>query len=252
MAGARVAAWAAPGVAVTARIMFQGPGLVCQDCRVEIGMHHKPGCPDAGHTERQTAPTEGEAALLIKLFDECARLEAYEGALRGEGSKDIFRTTAATQLLWTQVRLVASTYRALVASGALPKVEGPPATPLPMTEGLTPPEFQHQKEARPALAGVTALEYVDPDEAQAEARLGGRQVDCGALKAAAATIAAHRHLLIASCVDISAGADRYDGADDVMGVSPQRHATDALHDVVAAIEHVVDDDFRSRETRGGS
>jgi hypothetical protein len=114
---------------MTAHIMFQGPSLICQDCRAEIGQHHKPGCPEAGVRPARPAPPDGEAALLIKLFDECARLEAYEDALRGEGSNNIFRTTAATQLLWTQVRLVASTYRALVASGALPEVDpsaGPP------------------------------------------------------------------------------------------------------------------------------
>jgi hypothetical protein len=213
---------------MTAHIMFQGPSLICQDCRAEIGQHHKPGCPEAGVRPARPTPPDGEAALLIKLFDECARLEAYEDALRGEGSKDIFRTTAATQLLWTQVRLVASTYRALVASGALPEVDpsaGPP--------------------------GVTRLEFVEPDEAQAEARLHSTRVDCGALKAAAETLHAHRQLIIDACVDLNPD-DRYDAADDVTGVSPTRYSTDALHDVVAAIGHVVDGDFRSPETRGGS
>ena len=73
-----------------------------------------------------------ESTLLCQLFEECARLEAYERTLRDENSGDIFRTTAATQLLWTQVRLVASTYRALVASGALP---GPTGSDVPTAFG---------------------------------------------------------------------------------------------------------------------
>lgn len=154
---------------MTTPIMFHGPGHECGWCHVEVGGHHDQGCPGEG------APPGGSPrrrmnplTLFIKLFDECARLEAYEREVRK--TVDAFRSTSAVMLVQSQVRVVCSTYRALVASGALP-------------------------EAGTGPGGPVRLEYVDPDEDQADARL-----------------------------------------------------VSTLHDVIAAIRHVVE----VRETRGGS
>lgn len=62
-----------------------------------------------------------ESSLLLSLFDELGRLEAYERQMKARGG-DVFRATAAAMLVQTQVRVLASTYRALVAAGALPHV----------------------------------------------------------------------------------------------------------------------------------
>ena len=222
---------------MTTPIMFHGPGHECGWCHVEVGGHHDQGCPGEG------APPGGSPrrrmnplTLFIKLFDECARLEAYEREVRK--AVDAFRSTSAVMLVQSQVRVVCSTYRALVASGALPEAGTGPVGPV------TVPSFPPVGANGPgAPSGATRLEYVDPDEDQAAARLVSTHIDCGALKAAAATLHAHRQLIIAS------NSDLYQRDGTLSSIS---YSTDALHDVIAAIRHVVEDDFRSRETRGGS
>ena len=62
------------------------------------------------------------------------------------------------------------------------------------------------------------------------------KVDLPALRAAIATLRAHESLLNDSMFNL--GCAHWD--------------KDTLEDVVSAIAHVVDDDFRSRETPGGS
>ena len=74
---------------------------------------------------------------------------------------------------------------------------------------------------------------------------GATVIDVPALRQALATLQAHRGLLIASYVDATGG-----------GPESLRAARVRMADVLAAartaLAHVVDDDFRSNETRGGS
>lgn len=72
----------------------------------------------------------------------------------------------------------------------------------------------------------------------------GVRVDRAGLAAAAATLRAHRTLL--EC----AHCDRRGGPPypDALRTEAARH----VEDVIADIVHVVEDDYRSEETRGGS
>jgi hypothetical protein len=63
------------------------------------------------------------------------------------------------------------------------------------------------------------------------------KIDRAALLAALGVILAHEQLLIDAGKDLHANGLR---------------AIEATNDVVCAIRHVLDDDFRSPETRGGS
>jgi hypothetical protein len=73
-----------------------------------------------------------------------------------------------------------------------------------------------------------------------------RRVDVPALKQALAAITVHRDLIVASYADIHV--DR--------GIITAEHLRDgagiAVSEVIQALDHIIDDEFRSAETRGGS
>jgi hypothetical protein len=73
------------------------------------------------------------------------------------------------------------------------------------------------------------------------------KVDRAALAAAASTIAAHADLIRAAIVDIYAD----DGGGPANG-NMREHAAQVIRDIGCALSHIVIEDFRSDEARGGS
>jgi hypothetical protein len=73
------------------------------------------------------------------------------------------------------------------------------------------------------------------------------RVDLPALRQAHATIRAHEALLAAACLDVYS----LDGGGPPSGTM-RAHALMVMRDIIGAITHVCDDEFRGSENRGNS